>query len=171
MIFVVQDLRKKPYPGTNQSPYSAANLHWAKVTGTVDMSHHGRFGDDPFGLSLEKIEVLPGPRLKKLLPVLVYLHNETGRDVQVQLKAGAITEESAISAGGIYDSAIPRDGWKILISFAGRPLVSSFLRRGSSAYYDRERGAYYYRVTARRIVPVPPQDTRHWKFAPTPDRD
>jgi hypothetical protein len=102
---------------------------------------------------------------------LVYLHNETGKDVQVQLKAGAITEESVIPAGGIYDSAIPRDGWDVLISFAGRPLVSSFIRRSSGASYDRERRAYYYRVTARRIVPVLPQDTRHWKFVPTPERD
>ena len=170
-IFVVQDLRKKPYPGTNLSSYSPAHLHWAKVTGTVDLSYHGLFGDLPFGLRLGKIDVLPGRRLKELLPALVYLHNEIGKDVQVQLKSGSVSEESTIPADEVYEAGIPRYGWKVLISFAGRPLISSFVRRRSGAYYDRERRAYYYRITAQRIASVLPQDTRHWKFAPTPERD
>lgn len=170
-IFVVQDLRKAPYPGTNLSPYSPANLRWAKVSGTVNTSYHGIFGDEPFGLILEKIEVLPGPRLKELLPVLVYLCNETGKDVRVQLKAGSITEESTISAGALYDSAIPHDGWKVVISFGGRPIISSVVRRSLGAYYDRARRAYYYRITPSSIAPVRPEASAHWKFAPTPERD
>lgn len=170
-IFVVQDLRKAPYPGTNLSRYSPANLRWANVSGTVDMSYHGLFGDEPFGLILGKIEVLPGPRLKDLLPTLVCLLNETGKDVRIQLKAGGVTEESTIPADEVFEAAIPRDGWKVLISFAGRPLISSFVRRSSGAYYDRERRAFYYRITARSIAPVLPQAATHWKFAPTPERD
>lgn len=170
-IFVVQDLRKKPYPGTNLSPYSPTNLRWAKVSGTVDTSYHGLFGDLPFGLRLGKIEVLPGPRLKELLPILAYFHNETGKDVQVQLKAGSITETSSIAAGDVYESAIPREGWKAVITFGGRPLVSSFVRRSSSAYYDREHRAFYYRIMPGGIEPVLPGATTHWKFAPTPERD
>lgn len=170
-IFVVQDLRKDPYPGTNLSPYSPANLHWAKVTGTVNMSYHGLFGDLPFGLRLGKIEVLPGPRLKDLLPVLVYLHNETGKNVELQLKAGALSEGCTVSPNEVYETAIPRDRWKVVASFGGRPFLSSFVGRLSGAYYDHERRAFYYRITPRSIDPVIPQDTRRWKFAPSPERD
>jgi hypothetical protein len=170
-IFVLQDLRKPSYPRTNLSPYSPANLRWAIVSGTVDTSYHGMFGDTPFGLLLEKIEVLPGPRLKDLLPVLAYLHNETGKDVKVQLKAGSITEESTISAGAVYDSAIPRYGWKVVISFSGRPIISTVVRRSSAAYYNRARREYYYRITSSSIAPVRPEGTSHWKFPPTPERD
>lgn len=170
-IFVVQDLRKDPYPGTNLSPYSPANLRWAKVSGTVDVSYHGLFGDLPFGLRLGKIDVLPGPRLKELLPVLVYLRNETGRDVELLLKAGGLSQGWTIPRGEVDESAIPRDGWSAVASFARHPFLSSSIRRLSGAYYDRERRAYYYRITLRSFEPVLPHDARSWKFAPSPERD
>jgi hypothetical protein len=77
-IHVWTDLKRPPYPGTNMSPDSPANLHSVKVTRIVDTSIHGRFGNERFGLLEEKIQVLPGPRLKQFLPVFVWFMNESG---------------------------------------------------------------------------------------------
>ena len=54
-----RSLRRRP----PRAPHSDANLHWVRLTGTVDTRLHGRFGDEDFQLLLTRLETLPLPRV------------------------------------------------------------------------------------------------------------
>ena len=74
------------YPGTNMGHYVYANAHWVKVTGVVDRRLRGRFGDEPFGLRLKKLAVLPGDRLMEFVCVQAVILNESSGPIKVDLE-------------------------------------------------------------------------------------
>jgi len=173
-IHVYPDLRLPPYPGTNMSPDSSANLHWVKVTGVVDTSVHGRVGDEAFGLLQKKVEVLPGRRLSQFLTILAWFKNDTGREIRMEvtfdnqmatftMPPGDLTNTGIEKGGGMAVAKNTRD--KVFARCALTP-------RGSKRYYDAYKYSYYYGITNKGIYPVLPREAKaHWRLFPMPDRD
>ena len=170
-IHVLPNLNRPDSAG-GMAPDAPANLHWVKVTGIIDVTFHGHFGNEPFGLRQTKIELLPGPRLKQLLPTLAWFRNESQHGVGIQINGGrwvtgfdlAPNEVgSADMYKGVNYLTVTRD-----VSVLDTLKISNVQ---SSRFYDRQRHARYFRITDRKILAVPPSRTRNWKFAPTPDRD
>lgn len=155
------------------SPYAHANLHFVRVTGTVDTRIHGHLGMDPFSIVLEKVEVLPGPRQKQFLPILAWFRNESDREVKMEVKyknetAWFTVEPHTINCTGIEKGK----GTAVAKTRSERPFAQCALTPpGSQGYYDRDKVAYYYRITTDKIEPVLPTEARHWHFYPMPDRD
>jgi hypothetical protein len=172
-IHVVPDLNLPPYPGTNMSPDSPANLHWVKVTGIVDTSEHGLFGDKPFGLREKKVQILPGPRLKQLLPILAWFRNESDREIKMEVKFGRETAWLGIGPHLMSCTGIERgNGTAVAKTKSEKPLAQCALTPpGSRRYYDGEKHAYYYRITTNKIEPVLPSEARSWQVYSMPDRD
>lgn len=172
-IHVWVDLKRPPYPGTNMSPDSPANLHWVKVTGIVDTSMHGRFGNERFGLFEEKIQILPGPRLKQFLAVKAWFMNESGHKVIVNVKTKNQGTEFTLDRNTLDSAVIEGSKSTATITDSNGSLYTKALLTppGSKVYYDAERRYYYYRIKKHRIEPVTPREARHWHFYPTPDRD
>jgi hypothetical protein len=172
-IHVYPHLRLPPYPGTNMSPDSPANLHWVKVTGVVDTSVHGRVGDKPFGLLQKKVEVVPGPRLSQFLTMLAWFKNDTGREICIEVTFDKQMAMFTMARGDVTNIGIEKGGMAVLKSttdrvFARCPLTA----RGSERYYEAYKHAYYYRVTNYGITPVPPSEAKaNWRLFATPDRD
>jgi hypothetical protein len=178
-IHVVPDLRLPPYPGTNMSADSPANLHWVKVTGVVDASFRGRFGDERFGLLEEKIQILPGPRLREFLSILGWFRNETSETVYIKI----LFRDGYTSFGvwphtlgmeSITDDVHKRSTAVVSRTRDGNPIAKCDLmpRRSREQYYDAEKRAYYYRITPNKIEQVLPSEARkNWRLYPMPDRD
>lgn len=173
-IHVVPDLSLPPYPGTNMSPDSRANLHWVRLTGIVDTTFHGRIGDEPFGLLQKKVEVLPGPRLKQFLAILAWFKNDSGREAKMEVKFGRETAWFTISPGRIGVNGIEKGtGTAIAKTSSEKSFAECALTPpGSERYFDRDKYAYYYRITKNTIEPVLPSEAKtHWRLYPYPDRD
>ncbi len=172
-IHVWVDLKRLPYPGTNMSPDSPANLHWVKVTGIADTSMHGRFGDERFGLFEEKIQILPGPRLKQFLPVKVWFMNDSGHKVIVNVKTRNQGTEFTLERNTLDSALIEGSKSTATITNPNGSLYAKAVLTppGSRVYYDAEKRYYYCRIEKDRVEPVAPLTARHWHFYPNPDRD
>jgi hypothetical protein len=173
-IHVYPDLSLPPYPGTNMSRDSPANLHWVKLTGVVDTTARGRIGEEPFGLLQKRIEILPGPRLKQFLTILAWFKNDSGREVNMEVNSALGTAWFAIPSGKVAETGIKKGKGTATAknrsnkSFARCTLTPA----GSERYFDREKYAYYYRVTKNTIDAVLPSEAkRYWRLYPYPDRD
>jgi hypothetical protein len=171
-IHVWPDLSRPPYPGTNMSPDSPANLHWVKLTGIVDTSIHGRFGTERFGMTLEKIQILPSPRLREFLPVMSWFENESelslevyvqSRDQGTQFTLGPKGLNLALTAGPKCTATITQKNGRV---YAKAALTDPRTKN----YYDAEKKYYYFRIAKNRIEPVVPAVGRRWDSA-MPDRD
>jgi hypothetical protein len=120
-IHVWPDLNLPPYPDTNMSPDSPANLHWVKLTGIIDTSIHGRFGTERFGMTLEKIQILPGPRLKQFLDDSIWLKNDTRHHLKIDIHSKYGEETSEIDPGRLHYSEIPpRSNARIDLALNGK---------------------------------------------------
>ena len=172
-IRVVQDLNLPPYPGTNVSRYSPVNLHWVKITGMVDTTWHGRFGFDRFGLMLDRVQILPGPRLKQFLWDSIWLKNDTRHrlNINVSSKGGGMMSE-IVPNEVFYDEIKPARVAHIDLSLDNKPFARfHFVPMFSRRYYDRDKRAYYFRISERKISLMPPGQAKGWKFGPLPWRD
>jgi hypothetical protein len=107
-IHVYPDLSLPPYPGTNMSRDSPANLHWVKLTGVVDTTARGRIGEEPFGLLQKRIEILPGPGLKQFLTILAWFKNDSGREVNTEVNSAIGTAWFAIPSGKVAETGIKK---------------------------------------------------------------
>ena len=172
-IEVVQDLGLPPYPGTNVSRYSPANLHWVKVTGTVNTAWHGRFGFDSFGLILEHVQILAGPRLKQFLDSAIWLKNDTPRRLKVDVQSKYGEEMSGVGPGGLYYTEIPlRSNARLDLTLEGKLFARlQFVPLLAQRYYDPDKRSYYGRITEGKVTLVPPSEAKSWRFDPTPWRD
>jgi hypothetical protein len=173
VIRLVPDLSLPPYPGANLSPDSPANYKWVRVTGIVNTSFHGRFGEESFGVMQKRIEVLPGRRQTQFLTILGWFHNETPRPVKMDVISLNQRAEFTLGPGDIESTAVGPDGVTAVVktkrdkTFARCLLTLPKLRR----YYDSRKHAYYFRVLKDRIEPVLPTDVSRWPWMPMPDRD
>ncbi len=170
-IFIVFDL-----PVTAiRSPYEYANAHFVKVTGAIDTSIHGHFGMDPFSLVLERVEVLPGPRLREFLPILGFFRNDTGRTINIRASQGSRGDyvyAQHFEPGTIACFAIGK-GCLVATSLSGKHIVEGRLVPGRSndVYYDRQKKAHYYQITPDGIKPVLPRNAKGWDSGYTGGRD
>jgi hypothetical protein len=171
-IHVLPDLNR-PSSAGGFAPDAPANLHWVKVTGVVDMSFHGHFGNEPFGVRQTKIEVLPGPRLKRFLSTLAWFKNESQREVEIEIDASPWATSFDVERGKVGSADIYEGGNNVTVATKDGKVLAKlkFDNSRSSRFYDRQRCAYYFLITDRNITPVPRTKARNWKFAPTPERD
>jgi len=173
-IHVYPDLSLPPYPGTKMSPDSPANLHWVKLTGIVDTTARSRIGDESFGLSQKKIEVLPGPRLREFLTILAWFKNDSGREVNMEVKSTLGAAWFTIAPGKVAEVGIERNNGRATAKNRSKKAFAqcALTPQGSNRYFDRSKYAYYYRVTKNSIEPVLPSEAKkYWHLYPYPDRD
>ena len=171
-IHVLPDLNRPDSAG-GLAPDAPANLHWVKVTGVIDTSFHGHFGNEPFGLRQTKIKVLPGPRLKQFLLTLAWFKNESQHKVSIGIDARPWSTSFDVSPGEVESADMYKGTNNVTVTTKDGKVLTKlkFENIQSSHFYDRQRHACYFRITDRKITPVPRSDARNWKFAPTPDRD
>lgn len=172
-IFVLQNFSLPRYPGTNISRYSPANFRWTEVTGVVNTNFHGRFGELPFGLMLERVQILPGLRLKQFLDIIVWFKNDTSHELKMDVRSKPIERVFDISPGEVSSTEIDVDQratGELTLSnkrFATWKMNPALSKR----FYDAEKRAYYCRITEGKVALVFPFEARGWKFSPTPERD
>jgi hypothetical protein len=171
-IHVWPDLSRPTYPGTNMSPDSPANLHWVKLTGIIDMSIHGRFGTERFGMTLEKIEILPGRRLKEFLPVLSWFKNESGVPVEVYVQSRDQATQFTLGPKGLSLALTEGSKCTAKITQMNKRAYAKAALTGprTKNYYDAEKKYYYFRIAENRVEPVLPAVGRRWDTK-MPDRD
>jgi hypothetical protein len=171
-IHVLPDLNRPDAPG-GLAPDAPSNLHWVKITGIVDVNFHGHFGNEPFALRQTKLEVLPGPRLKQLLPTLAWFKNESQQNVGIEIDAGRWATSLDAEPGEVGSADLYKGTNKVTVTTKDGKILSKlkFNNVPSARFYDRQRRACYFRITDRKIEPVPRSEARDWKFAPTPERD
>lgn len=160
------------YPGTNMGHYVYANARWVRVTGVVDTRIRGRWGDERFGLRLQSLTLLPKPRLMEFVCISAIILNTTASDIAIEVRRDDGGTYFGMSADDTAaDACISENGTVTAIlrgkQITSRPLIAS----QASQYYNARRKEYYYRVTERSVVLVPPSEARHWKRYPTPERD
>ena len=122
------------------SPDSPANLHWVKLTGVVDTTARGRIGDEPFGLLQKKIELLPSPRLKEFLTILAWFKNDSGREVNMEVKSGLGVAWFTIAPGKIAEVGIEKGNETATAkNRPKKPFAQCALTpQGSDRYFDRD---------------------------------
>jgi hypothetical protein len=171
-IHVLPDLNRPDSAG-GLAPDAPANLHWVKVTGVIDASFHGHFGNEPFGLRQTKIELLTGPRLKQFLSTLAWFKNESRHNVGIEIDAGRWATSFDLEPGEVGSADMYKGTNNVTVTTKDGKVLTKlkFDNVQPSHSYDRQRHAYYFRITNREITPVPPTEARNWKFAPTPERD
>ena len=156
------------------SPDSPANLHWVKLTGVVDTTARGRIGDEPFGLLQKKIELLPSPRLKESLTILAWFKNDSGREVNMEVKSGLGVAWFTIAPGKIAEVGIEKGNETATAkNRPKKPFAQCAVTpQGSERYLDRDKYAYYYRVTKNSVEPILPSEAKkYWYLYSYPDRD
>ena len=171
-IHVLPDLNRPDSAG-GLAPDAPANLHWVKVTGVIDTSFHGHFGNEPFGLRQTKIELLPGPRLKQLLSTLAWFKNESWHNVGIEIDARRWATSFDLEPGEVGSADMYKGTNNVTVTTKDGKVLTKlkFDNVESSHFYDRQRHAYYFRIKDRKITPIPRSEARDWKFAPTPEGD
>ncbi|MDQ2868482.1 MAG: hypothetical protein M3R59_08760 [Verrucomicrobiota bacterium] len=173
-LLLVPNPGRKPLPGTNYSPDAPANLHWVKVTGIFDRRIQGHLGFLSFGLSQQNIQVLSGPRLKQLLPILAWIRNVSGVEAKIDVQAGNQGTFFTLNKDSPPESAaIERGRFTVIANdHADRLLAKAAVMYSESGrYYDRDKRAYYFNIKKGAVERVLPQDARGWDFDPSPERD
>jgi hypothetical protein len=175
-ISVLWDTRLPNYPpGSNISHYTYLSFRPVRVTGLVDTHFHGRWGDIPFGLDLERVEVLPGARRRRFLRDIAVFHNSMSIEISVRLYRRSHSNESSemeLGPGGYNDTAI-EDGFATVTSLSGKPITKCRISLGGAnrRYYDSRQHVYYYDIRDGGMRLVMPQDTKHWNLLPMVDRN
>lgn len=171
MFVTYLDPKLPPYRGSNYGYYAYTNARWVKITGIVDMRLKGRFGFDPFGVRLERVEVLSS-RIRELLIPLAYFRNDTNRELEV--RGDYDNQGFSFSLGPRQHNAIGT-GKRLKVSVAVRqrqvaafgPMTKAQWRQ----YFDPKRRAFYFRITYGSIELVHPKAARTWPWDALPDRD
>lgn len=156
--------------GVTRNPYEYANLHFVKVTGIVDTTIHCSMNADPFAIRLERVDILPGDRLRQFLPILGFFRNDTSKTINIKTSWGAA---SLRVRPGVIDCFAIQKGNAEATTLSGKPFARCDLipPRAIDRYYDRQTKAYDYRITQNGIDPVLPNDAKGWKRGYTADRD
>ena len=169
-IFVVYDTPARSERGL----YDHVNARWIRVTGVLDTRIHGHLGGDPFSIVLEKLEVLPGPRVREFIPIIGFFKNDSGRTIRFETKFGheAMSTEGVRPGEVIWAGKIGRGTAfaKTMngVTFAKGDMIPP---RFIDPYYDRRLKLYYFRITDHAIEPVLPRDAVGWVKARLIDRD
>ena len=175
-IFVVNDMSRPSYPGTNLSIDAPLNYRWVRLTAVVDTSFHGRFGSDPFGLIQKQIDPLARPRERELLEIQGWFKNDTRRpvdiDVKCRAKKGSWEETFPLDPGELAPVTLV-DGDNVVT--AKQNVAKSLAKLiitlpGWRRYYDSRKKSYYFRILEGHIQPVLPNQAKNWSLV-MPDRD
>lgn len=139
------------------------NLRRVRVTGVVDTSLHGTWGN-PCGILLEKITALSTPLSAPLIPVAVF-RNEESRPIIVRLVGGNPEGEFSIPPKTAVDSPIS-NGQKIEVTSSDGSLIARGTLRvkKDSPYFDSQTGFFFYRISDKKIEPVLPVSARDWNW-------
>jgi hypothetical protein len=161
-------------PRAERGLYDHVNARWVRVTGILDTRLHGHLGGDPFSIVLDKLEVLPGPRVREFIVILGFFKNDSGRTIRFETKSG---DESMMTEGVgpgavIWAGKIGR-GTAFAKTMNGVTFAKGDLipRRLIDPYYDRGLKLYYFRITDHSIEPVLPRDAVGWVKTRLVDRD
>jgi hypothetical protein len=175
-IWVLWDTRLPNYPtGSNIAHYTYLNFKPVRVTGLVDTRFHGRHGDIPFELHLQRVEVLPGPRRREFLRDIAVFHNSMPIEIRVRLDSRRSPNESTLielGPGDYNDTAI-EDGLATVTSVPGKPVTKCKISLGGAnlRYYDSRQHVYYYDIRGGRMRLVMPGETKYWNLLPMVDRN
>jgi len=185
MIWVLWDMRLPNYPpGSNIAHYSYLNLRPVRISGTVDTRFHGRWGDIPFGVILDRVEALPGDRERRFLRDIGVFHNSLSKTVEVRLysrRDSVYCYMTGIPPGEYGDTAIEEGSASVALQPRERKLAlrpdtvvarcNISLSGASRRYYDARQHAYYYDITPGKIGLVMPTEAQRWKLLPMVDRN
>jgi hypothetical protein len=140
------------------------DLHWVRVTGTVNANRHGFWGY-ACEISLEKIEALSaGPLTTQPMPFGVF-RNETRQTVSVRLFESSRPQAGFQLGPGDSVSLPINDGRIEVFGVSGALLAKGTLgAQQDSTFYDRKFGAFYYRITGSRIEKVSPASVNYWEW-------
>ena len=184
-ISVLWDMRVPNYPaGSNVSHYTYLNLRRVRITGTVDIRFHGRWGDIPFGIDLERVEVLPGDRERRFLTDIGVFHNSMSSMVEVRLysRRGSIYAYITGIAPNEYSDTAIEEGSATLarrssdteVSVRPKKVISTCKissTASSRRYYDSRQHVYYYDISDGKIKLVMPREAQKWKLLPMVERN
>ncbi len=161
-------------PRADTGLYDHVNARWARVTGILDTRIHGHLGGDPFSIVLERLEVLPGPRVREFIPILGFFKNDSGRTIRFETKFGneAMSTEGVRSGEVIWAGRIDK-GTAFAKTMSGVTFAQGEMipPRLIDPYYDRAMKIYYFRITDHSIDPVLPRDATGWVKTRLVDRD
>jgi hypothetical protein len=175
-ISVLWDTRLPNYPpGSNISHYTYLSFRPVRVTGLIDTRFHGRWGDIPFGLALERVEVLAAARRREFLRDIAVFHNGMRSELRLRLDSDRRSNEWSemeLGPGGYNDTAI-EDGFATVTSLSGKPITKCKISLGGAnrRYYDSRQHVYYYDIRDGRMGLVMPKEAKHWNLLPMVDRN
>ena len=185
-VSVVWDMRLPNYPpGSNISHYTYLNLRRVRISGRISTGFHGRWGNIPFGVVLDRVETLPGDRERRFLKDVGVFHNSTSDTVDIHLynrRGFVYCEMINIPRGEYGETGIEEGSAAVLLRSEGEKLATESQRviarcnislSGAAArrYYDSRQHVYYYDLSAGKIRSVMPADTQHWKLLPMVNRN
>lgn len=184
-VSVVWNMRLPNYPpGSNISHYTYLNLRRVRISGRIDSRFHGRWGDIPFGIILDRVAALPGDRERRFLTDIGVFHNGTSNTVEVRLysRRGSVYcymtgippsdyDQAAIQEGSASVALPPADG-----NFIAEPekvIATCNISLGGATrrYYDSRQRVYYYDISAGEIRLVMPTEAQRWNLLPMVDRN
>src|SRR5205807_10062104 len=113
--------------------------------------------------------------LREFLHILGVFRNDTGRivDIRASRRGGVdYVHVLHVAPATIAGFAVEK-GTVTATSVAGKTLAEGKIMpaRLIDPYYDRQKKAYYYRITHSSIEPVLPQDAQGWGRGYTGGRD
>jgi hypothetical protein len=184
-VSVVWDMRLPNYPpGSNISHYTYLNLRRVRISGRIDTGFHGRWGDIPFGVVLDKVEALPGDRERRFLKDVGVFHNNTSYTVDIHLynrRRFVYCEMVNIPPGeygetGIEEGSVtvePRRADRNFLEEPEKVIAKGNISLSGAArrYYDFRQHVYYYDVRAGKIRLVMPTEAQKWNVLPMVDRN
>ena len=171
MFVAYVDPKLGPYPGTNFGHYADTNARPVKVTGIIDARLKGMFGFDPFGMQLERVQVL-GPRIHEVLIPLAYFRNDSKRKVEVNGSYGDQGFSVEIDPGKHDETGVDKHLLvRILIAKREIARFGPMTDEQWHRYFDPKKRSFYFRITNNAIQLVAPKAARTWKWYPDPERD
>jgi len=183
-VSAVWNMRLPNYPpGSNIAHYTYLNLRRVRISGRIDTGFHGRWGDIPFGVILDTVEMLPGERERRFLKDVGVCHNSTSDTVEIRLssrRGSVYCEMTGIPPGEYNETGIEEGSVTVLRLAEGKLAVhpekviaacNISLGGSTRRYYDSRQHVYYYDVSAGKIRLVMPTEAQKWNLLPMVDRN
>jgi hypothetical protein len=171
-------------PGSNIAHYTYLNLRRVRISGRIDTRFHGRWGDIPFGVILDKVEALPGDRERRFLKDVGVFHNSTSHTVDIRLdnrRGSVYCDIIGIPPSEYGETGIEEGSATVVLRPAGEKLTvqsekviatcSISLGGATRRYYDSRQHVYYYDISAGEMRLVMPSEARKWNLLPMVDRN
>jgi hypothetical protein len=139
------------------------NKHWLKVTGIVNARAHGPMGDKACEVVLDRFEVMPRPILKERRIFGVF-RNETPSILKITVSDRDGFGTSNVAPGTLFKAAISGEASVEADSLSGKSIAKLDLEpmNLTRKYFDSTTRTLFYRVTAKRIEPIPAVQGKHW---------